>query len=109
MTTKPAKDAARIRVADLVRNFKRELELDLVCDAVKENAMRIQKIIWQHRRDFQAVYECEHCQATVTRDGYDDTNFHMNVIPKMVCDTCMELSDSTYQPRHTKYPDGLSV
>ena len=23
--------------------------------------MRIKEILWQNRRDFKAVYECEHC------------------------------------------------
>lgn len=34
--------------------------------------MKIKKIISQHRRDFQAVYECEHCEHTVESYGYDD-------------------------------------
>lgn len=44
----------------------------------------------QHRRDFQAVYECEHCGATQHGYGYDDTNFHQNVIPAMKCAECGE-------------------
>lgn len=38
--------------------------------------MKIKKIISQHRRDFQAVYECEHCGYTVKSYGYDDEYFH---------------------------------
>lgn len=38
--------------------------------------MKIKKIISQHRRDFQAVYECEHCGYTVESYGYDDEYFH---------------------------------
>ena len=30
----------------------------------RRNAMKIQKIIDQHRRDFNAVYECEYCGHT---------------------------------------------
>ena len=43
--------------------------------------MRIKGIISQHRRDFKAVYECEHCGHEVVDGGYADLNFHNNVIP----------------------------
>ena len=46
--------------------------------------MHIKKILRQHRRDFYALYECEHCGFTIEKYGYDDTNFHQNVIPKML-------------------------
>lgn len=52
--------------------------------------MRIQKRISQSRRDFTAIYECEHCGATKREYGYDDANFHQNVIPYMVCVECSE-------------------
>ena len=43
--------------------------------------MHVKKIISQHRRDFTADYECEHC-GHVTRDrGYDDAYFHKEVVP----------------------------
>ena len=38
--------------------------------------MKIKEIIYQHRRDFEAIYECEHCGNTVKEGGYDDANFH---------------------------------
>ena len=44
--------------------------------------MRIKEIISQHRRDFKAIFECEHCGHTETKSGYDDANYHQNVIPK---------------------------
>ena len=47
--------------------------------------MKIKTIKSQNRRDFHAVYECEHCGATTESYGYDDDNFHRNVIPDMVC------------------------
>lgn len=50
--------------------------------------MRIKHKISQYRRDFRAVYECEHCGHEREGNGYDDTNFHQNVIPKKVCDEC---------------------
>jgi hypothetical protein len=42
----------------------------------------------QHRRDFTALYECEHCGATKRDYGYDDAYFHTSVIPAMVCEQC---------------------
>ena len=42
--------------------------------------MKIKRIISQSRRDFNAVYECEHCENLVEGYGYDDANFHNNVI-----------------------------
>jgi len=50
--------------------------------------MKIQKKIYQHRRDFTAVYECEHCGHQVQGSGYDDAYFHQTVIPGMHCDEC---------------------
>lgn len=50
--------------------------------------MHIKKILSTSRRDFTAVYECESCKATQTGYGYDDANFHSNVIPAMVCEKC---------------------
>lgn len=55
--------------------------------------MRIQKIIDSHRRDFTAIYECEHCGATKRSYGYDDANFHQNVIPNMECAGCGKTAD----------------
>ena len=50
--------------------------------------MRIAKIIDQMRRDFTAIYECENCGYTEKGSGYDDRNFHDNVIPDMKCKEC---------------------
>lgn len=65
--------------------------------------MKIQKINWQHRRDFEAVYECEHCGSTHVSDGYDDHYFHNTVIPNMECRKCGEKSSKDYKPREIKY------
>ena len=53
--------------------------------------MRIKTIISQYRRDFTADYECEHCNHIERKSGYDDYNFHHNVIPKMVCKNVAKL------------------
>jgi C4-type Zn-finger protein len=51
--------------------------------------MKIKEMISQHRRDFYATYECESCgYITEKKSGYDDRNFHDNVIPNMKCDKC---------------------
>lgn len=65
--------------------------------------MRIVEKIKQHRRDFQAIYECEHCGETTEGYGYDDDNFHRNVIPSMKCESCGNFSPDDYQPLKTKY------
>ena len=71
--------------------------------------MRIKKITSQSRRDFNAIYECEHCGATRKGSGYDDANFHQNVIPKMPCKSCGKTASDTYRPLATKYPEGMTV
>ena len=71
--------------------------------------MNILSIISQNRRDFRAVYECEHCRAQHVGYGYDDTNFHQNVIPAMICKECSLTAGDTYRPLDTKYPDYQEV
>lgn len=68
--------------------------------------MRILKITSQNRRDFHAIYECEHCGYTTPESsGYDDSYFHNVVIPKMVCPECGKTASSDYRPLAPKYPD----
>ena len=71
--------------------------------------MIIKKIISQNRRDFYAIYECEHCGHTHEGSGYDDDNFHQNVIPKMKCPACGKMADANYRPLTTKYPAWMDV
>lgn len=51
--------------------------------------MKIEKILSEHRNDFSAVMECEHCghQGKFT-DGYHDAFYHTRVIPAMRCAAC---------------------
>lgn len=56
--------------------------------------MYIKKKISQYRRDFQAVYQCEHCDWEKQSSGYDDANFHQNVIPAMKCQECGKTADA---------------
>jgi len=65
--------------------------------------MKIQKIESQSRRDFHAIYECEHCGDITKGYGYDDDNFHQNVIPNMECTKCGKIASDDYRPLKTKY------
>lgn len=71
--------------------------------------MKIKTITSQHRRDFQAIYECEHCGKESKGSGYDDANFHQNVIPHMECKDCGLKADASYRPLDTKYPAGYVI
>jgi len=71
--------------------------------------MKIKTITSQTRRDFEALYECEHCGHTEKGYGYDDSYFHSVIIPKMTCSVCGKGSDPNYRPLTTKYPDNLTI
>ncbi len=71
--------------------------------------MKIKKKLAQHRRDFQAIYECEHCGHTHKSDGYDDAYFHNTVIPKMKCSECGKTTGNNYEPMQTVYPEGYQI
>jgi len=59
--------------------------------------MKIKKITSQYRRDFYAIMECEHCGETaLNNSGYDDDNYHKNVIPNMKCKSCGKRSSTDY-------------
>ena len=75
----------------------------------KEGRMKIKTIMSQNRRDFTAIYECEHCGHTTEGYGYDDANFHHNVIPEMVCKSCGNVAAKDYRPLETKYPAGMVI
>jgi len=66
--------------------------------------MKIKIILNQSRRDFTAIYGCEHCGAEQRGSGYDDDNFHQNVIPNMQCKACDKTAGDDYRPLTTKYP-----
>ena len=71
--------------------------------------MHIDRIISQERRDFTALFRCEHCSATEQKGGYDDAYFHQKVIPVMTCKKCGKTADLSYRPLSTKYPEGMVV
>jgi C4-type Zn-finger protein len=69
--------------------------------------MKIIEITSQHRRDFTALMECEGCGAQhKLNSGYDDRNYHDNVIPNMCCPKCGKSRNDlgiTQEPTKTKY------
>ena len=67
--------------------------------------MKIKNILSQSRRDFKAIFQCEHCNAERETYGYDDTYFHKEVIPKMKCEKCNKTAPTDYRPLATKYDD----
>ena len=74
--------------------------------------MKIDKITYQSRRDFKAIYECEGCGHKTEGWGYDDANFHQNVIPSMTCHKCNKTGvqcGADYRPLTTKYPEGFQI
>lgn len=72
--------------------------------------MKIKQILRQNRRDFWADYECEHCgHIEHNQSGYDDMNFHKNVIPEMKCKKCGGTSDKNYRPLQPKYDEYVQI
>lgn len=72
--------------------------------------MKIKRITSQHRRDFSADMECEHCGAeSRLTSGYDDAHYHQNVIPNMECPSCGKKAPEDHRPLAPKYPEGHTV
>ena len=71
--------------------------------------MKIKTILDQYRRDFVAIYECEHCGDTEKRSGYDDQYFHDKVIPEMACKKCGKRAGKDYRPLAPKFDEGVVV
>lgn len=75
--------------------------------------MKIKKIKNQNRRDFSAIMKCEFCNHEQDlNSGYDDRNYHDNVIPNMKCKSCGKSTNSeggNIDKTSTKYPEGYQV
>jgi len=71
--------------------------------------VKIKEILTQHRRDFTAIYECEHCGAEMKGSGYDDDNYHRNVIPMVKCPRCKKTAKDNYRPLSPKYSENEVV
>lgn len=69
--------------------------------------MKITKITSQNRRDIYGILQCEGCGITEKFYGYDDHNFHNNVIPHRPCNFCGKSAiqlDVPLEPMEPKYP-----
>jgi transcription elongation factor Elf1 len=71
--------------------------------------MKIKEILSQSRRDFQAIYVCEHCGHEENGSGYDDDYFHNQIIPKRVCKECGKTADENYRPLAPKYDASIII
>lgn len=71
--------------------------------------MRIKTIKRQYRRDFVAIFECEHCGHETEGSGYDDSYYHNTVVPNMKCVQCGLTADSSYRPLSTRYGDDVII
>jgi len=80
-----------------------------IAEHLKLEIMKIKEIISQSRRDFTAIYECEHCGHTYKSSGYDDNYFHQNVIPNKKCPECGKKAPKDYRALGTKYSDNQIV
>lgn len=68
--------------------------------------MIIKLITDQCRRDFSAILICEHCShEQFLNSGYDDANYHQNVIPKIACNGCGKRASENYRPLQPKYAE----
>lgn len=50
--------------------------------------MKIKTIKNRMGRDFDAVYQCEHCGHEYEDIGYDDDHFRTKVVPVIQCPKC---------------------
>lgn len=74
--------------------------------------MKLYEKTWQHRYDFDGVLQCEFCGMFQTlKHGYDDSNFHNNVIPAIKCLACDKRSTDSTLDKITDpgYQDGVRV
>lgn len=74
--------------------------------------MVIKEITYQHRRDFKAIYVCHNCGYEKEDRGYDDDNFHRNVVPAKICPNCGKCENDfnpNYRPMGTKYAEGYQI
>ena len=75
--------------------------------------MKIKIITIQHRRDFTAIIKCEGCGGEeVLCSGYDDRNYHDNILPSMKCRVCNKSRNDlgiAAEKTRTKYEDWQTV
>jgi len=55
--------------------------------------MKIQKVLWQERKDFTAIFKCEHCGDTVKGNGVVSAAFLKKALPDMTCEKCGKMGE----------------
>ena len=67
--------------------------------------MFVKQIKSEHRNDFTADLQCEHCGSVQhLGSGYHDSYYHTKVIPAITCKSCGKRRDgSAAEPN----PDGI--
>lgn len=74
--------------------------------------MKIEIIRSQSRRDIYGTMKCEGCGHEQKFVGYDDDNYHRNVVPAVKCGGCGKSAHDLgvdVRPLGTKYPEGMQV
>jgi hypothetical protein len=74
--------------------------------------MKIEKISTQSRRDLYGTLKCEGCDHEQKFVGYDDQNYHHNVVPNIKCTACGKSAKelgADVRPLEPKYPAHLTV
>jgi len=75
--------------------------------------MKIIRTYAWNRRDFSYDAKCEECGHESTgHEGYDDRNYHDNVIPDMKCEKCgRSTNDTGKTPQKTdlKYDENITL
>lgn len=73
--------------------------------------MKIEKFTHRNRRDFKALFACDNkgCDHKEESWGYDDMNFHQNVVPQMKCKKCGRTSPKKEAQQQPRYPEGLQL
>lgn len=69
--------------------------------------MKITSIRSQARRDIYGSMTCEGCGHEQKFVGYDDDNYHRNVVPTITCKSCGKSANDLgveTRPLGTKYP-----
>lgn len=70
--------------------------------------MYIKEILRQHRRDFVALFVCEHCGIEHEAPGYDDHYYHNVVVPTAECHGCGKAGNLN-AARTPKYADDVII
>ncbi|VTS50558.1 Uncharacterised protein [Streptococcus anginosus] len=72
--------------------------------------MRIKKIYQSNTEEISQQNMSVNIVAFMKIDsGYDDANYHNNVVPNMECEKCGKKAEPNYRPLAPKYPEGYQI